>query len=142
VSETGSALEAAYRRTEYRVSLTDGRMLALRIGVRDRDAERRLRLAGVRKSWAIVTPCNPGSRRIGARCNATQLRRLERQLKRSGHRYLHAVNHDPSGRWPDEPGFLLCDPPRELAASLGRAFGQNAFVHGGIEAAPGLIWLV
>jgi hypothetical protein len=69
-----------------------------------------------------------------------RLRQLEQRLKRSRYRYLPAVNHDPSGCWPDESGVLLCDPPYGFAASLGRLFGQNAYVAGRIGKAPELKW--
>jgi hypothetical protein len=71
-----------------------------------------------------------------------RLRQLEQRLRRSRYRYLRAANHDPSGGWPDEPGFLLCDPPRGFAASLGRLFGQNAYVGGRLGTVPELKWLI
>jgi hypothetical protein len=140
MTEAGTPLEAAYRDAEYQV-WTGRRWISLRIGHASEPADRQLRRRGVRHHWAIVTPCNPGSRRLPVAANAARLRSCKRRLLRLHVRFAAARNRDPHGRWPDEPGFLLCDPPLRRAAALGLAFGQRAIVTGRSGAAPQLLWL-
>lgn len=139
--EVRSALEAAYRAAEYRVHLP-GVILVLRVDQHDVAVDQRLRLeAGVRHGWAVITPCNPGSQRLSDVVNAARLKELGALL---GQRRVHGIassNHDPSGRWPDEPGFLLCDPPAGFAEQLGRHYGQNAILCARLGEAPRLVWL-
>jgi hypothetical protein len=59
-----------------------------------------------------------------------------------GLHHAASLNRDPSGRWPDEPGLLLCDPPPGFAEELGRRFGQNAILAARLGEAPQLIWLL
>lgn len=135
-------LEAAYRLTEYRVPVRDQCELALRVDVPDASADRQLReYCGVRRRWAILTPCNPGSRILDEAANAQRLRQCAAALERRGLRHCPARNHDPQGLWPDEPGFLICDPPPHAAEDLGREFGQNAILAGTLGEAPRLVWL-
>ena len=132
-------LEAAYRRADYCVALGGGE-LVLRIGVHETAADARLRAeAGVRASWAIVTPCNPRSD-IGAG-NAAALERFALELQARGWPQLRSVNRDPAGDWPDEPGALLIDIALPAAIGLGRLFDQNAIVAGELGRAPRLVWL-
>ncbi|MDE0853033.1 MAG: DUF3293 domain-containing protein [Nevskia sp.] len=139
--EVRAALEAAYRAAEYRVQLS-GEVLVLRVDRHDRAADQRLRLeAGVHSDWAVITPCNPGSRRLSNAANAAQLRELGAMLGERCVRRIASINHDPSGRWPDEPGFLLCDPPAGFAEQLGRRYGQNAILCARLGEAPRLVWL-
>jgi hypothetical protein len=136
-----SRWEAAYRATEYRVLLEDEAELVLRV---DQPADDRLlrERCEVREHWAIVTPCNPGSQALDLEANARRLEQLAQRLHRHGLGHHPARNHDPLGQWPDEPGFLLCDPPPGLAEQLGREFGQNAILAGELGEAPRLVWLV
>jgi len=135
------AWEAAYRQAEYRVGLPAGE-LVLKVGVHDAENDRRLcREAGVRGRWAIVTPCNPDSRRLPDPANAERLIELAAIVANRELRCVGAVNRDPAGRWPDEPGVLLCDPPPGLAEELGRRFAQNAILAAALGEAPRLVWL-
>lgn len=135
--------EAAYRATEYRVPLPALDDLVLRVDRQDATADRKLRdLCGVRTHWAVLTPCNPVSQMLDDATNARRLRECEAALAQRGLRYCLARNHDPQGEWPDEPGFLLCDPPAGAAEELGREFGQNAILLGTLSEAPGLLWLL
>lgn len=136
------AWEAAYARTEYRVELRRGE-LVLRLGLCDPADGKRLRdEAAVNSDWAIVTPCNPGSRRLSAKENARLLEQLVEIVEGLGQAFAGSVNRDPSGQWPDEPGVLLCDPPPGFAEELGRRFNQNAILAGRIGEAPRLVWLI
>ncbi|MBL6751368.1 MAG: DUF3293 domain-containing protein [Nevskia sp.] len=133
--------EAAYRACHYLV-LLDGHALILRPGIADPLADRRLaQEAGVARAWAVLTPCNPGSAPLDAAANAERLERLRNALAQAGLNCRHSLNRDPAGRWPDEPGFLVCDPPAGLVDGLARAFGQNAYLAGGPGTAPALVWL-
>jgi hypothetical protein len=132
---------AAYRNAEYRVLLAAGE-LVLRVGVHRTEDDARLREeCGVRERWAVLTPCNPGSRVLGAGDNRRRLSQLAAILHGQQVRHHHAVNCDPAGRWPDEPGFLLCDPLPGLAESLGRGYAQNAILSARLGAAAELCWL-
>jgi hypothetical protein len=119
-----------------------GGELVLHIGEQQAETARRLREeAQVAQSWAIVTPCNPASAVLDPGQNAARLEQLKRQLQLLEQRCIPSVNRDPDGGWPDEAGFLLCDPPPGTAESLGRHFGQNAIVVGELDSPPRLVWL-
>ena len=57
-------------------------------------------------------------------------------------RWLQAINHDPTGSWPDEPGFLVADAELLWLHDLAARFYQNAFVAARLGEAPRLVWLV
>jgi hypothetical protein len=136
-----SDLEAAYRRTQYRVR-TPGGDCVLRIGQYDRQAEARLQATlPFCRGWTLLTPCNPGSRRLTAARNAAACRALEASLRADGLRWLPALHRDPEGRWPDEAGYWLADPPPGWAEAQGRRWGQNALVCAAPGDAPQLVWL-
>lgn len=136
-----AGLEAAYHGAHYLALLQHGELL-LRVGHPEAGADRRLRReAGVRRQWAIVTPCNPGSRPTDASANVAALARLHAELRELGWRHVPSLNRDSSGRWPDEPGALLVDVAEDDARALGRRFGQNAIVYGRLGQAPVLLWL-
>lgn len=141
-AETLAAWEAAYRQAEYRVELPGGE-LVLKVGAHDATGDRRLREeAGVQSHWAIVTPCNPDSRRLPDEDNARRLARLAAMVADRHLRGVGSVNRDPAGQWPDEPGVLLCDPPPGCAEELGRHFRQNAILAAALGEAPRLVWLI
>jgi hypothetical protein len=133
--------EAAYRACEYAVLLPGGELM-LRPGIADAANDARLAAeAGILRHWAVITPCNPGSRRLDAAANAARLEQMRAWLIGHGCRYVRALNRDPAGNWPDEPGFLLCDPAIGMPRELAKRYGQNAFLAGRFGAAPALIWL-
>jgi hypothetical protein len=132
---------AAYRRTEYVVLLAEGE-LVLRIGRLNPPAQGRLRReAGVRSHWAIVTPCNPGSRQLDWTTNAARLEAFEIAIVDGGVRSWPSINRDPLRSWPDEPGFLICDPETGYAECLGRQYEQNAILVGRLGEPSQLVWL-
>lgn len=136
-----ASLEAAYRGTEYCVQLPAGE-LRLKVDRQLEDDDRRLRgEAGVESHWAIVTPCNPGSQALSAQANQERREQLDAVLEEHRVRRIASVNRDPLEKWPDEPGFLLCDPLPGLAERLGRRFQQNAILTGKLGEAPQLLWL-
>lgn len=136
-----ASLDRAYRATRYRVRLP-GPELTLRIGVRDAAGEKWLaQLGGCRRHWALVTPCNPHSRRLMDWQNRLRHAGMEAGLQASGLIHYPSLHGDPAGRWPDEAGFLLVDPPHGLARALGRQYGQNAIVEARLGEAPRLVYL-
>lgn len=136
-----ASLDRAYRATLYRVRLP-GAELTLRIGVRDAVSEKRLaQFAGCRRHWALVTPCNPHSRRLMDWQNRLRHAGMEAGLRASGLVYYPSLHDDPAGQWPDEAGFLLVDSPHGLARALGRQYGQNAIVAARLGEAPRLVYL-
>jgi hypothetical protein len=134
-------LEAAYRRTHYVVRLPSGELI-LRVDRHDAVAETRMcEEAGVRREWAVVTPCNPASRPLDDADNRQRLLELQRELELAGYSWFPAVNRDPQQAWPDEPGVLLADVPRPAAVALGRQWDQTAIVAARLGHAPELVWL-
>jgi hypothetical protein len=133
--------EAVYRKTEYQVMLPSG-ALSFQIGHYDQEAERRLMQdTNLRSEWFIITPCNPRSELAREELNLFYFNELRYELEaRSGH-WFKALNRDPAGEWPDEPGFLVVDAGRVWIMDLGRRFYQNALVTAKLGEAPRLLWL-
>lgn len=133
-----SRLESVYRRAVYRVELPTP--VEVRVGARSPALDAGLAALGA-ASWAIVTADNPGSRRLPAGENRRRRRELAAALDRAGWRHLPACGLDPDGRWPPEPGWLVCGAPRgELIALAGR-FGQAAILAGRVGEVARLVWL-
>lgn len=140
-SSATPALLSAYLRTRYHV-LLEPQGIVLRIDQYDPQADRMLcRAADVRKTWSIVTPCNPRSQLCSEADNQQRLQAFHDELGELSLRWIAAVNRDPLEQWPDESGVLLCDPPAGVAEALGRKYLQNAIVEGAPGAAPRLVWL-
>lgn len=140
-AELRAAWEVAYRRTEYLVDLPAGE-LVLRVDLhRQHDDERLHQEAGVKTGWAIVTACNPGSQACGEEENGRLQEELTEIVQQLDLRCINSVNRDPQADWPDEPGYLLCDPPAGFAEELGRHLRQNAILVGKLGEAPQLLWL-
>lgn len=134
-------LVAAYLKTEYVVMLPDGDIV-LHIDRHEPDKERLIReQTGCNKAWAIVTPCNPRSELAREQLNLFYFNNLRYELDEKAGIWFKALNRDPEGQWPDEPGFFLVDPEIGWVMDLGRHYGQNAVVAARIGEAPRLIWL-
>jgi hypothetical protein len=134
--------ETAYRNADYRVQLPLDELLLKVDRHRPNDDLRLRQEAGIRSHWAIVTPCNPGSRAQSAAANQARSEELAGMLQALAIPCFKSINRDPQEQWPDEPGFLLCDPPPGLAENLGRRFEQNAILCGNLGEAPRLLWLI
>ncbi|MGB3836208.1 DUF3293 domain-containing protein [Castellaniella sp.] len=76
----------------------------------------------------ILTPCNPRSRRLRPAANLRRLAALHRRLSILGVSVLPARNTDPTGQWPEEPGFWITGLPPHTIRMLAKSFGQNAWV--------------
>jgi len=136
-----AALDAAYRAADYFVS-TAGADLRLQIGQHDPAVDASLvALFGIRKSWTILTACNPASQPLGEAGNVARMMSLRAELEKAAIQHSATHSQDPDGEWPAEIGELLCDPPPGFSEELARHYGQNAIVHGQIGAAPELLWL-
>lgn len=136
----GNHLDAAYRRAHYCICATDFE-IALHVDHYDPLAEKRILSLYPLTHWTILTPFNPYSRLLTPAENAKRLEKLIDRLNQRRQRWLPTLNRDPEGRWPDEPGTFLCNPPPKLTESLARHFGQFAYLRGQIGQAPNLIWL-
>lgn len=137
---TRRMLGRAYRATDYCV-VVDAREIVLHIG-RDigGDVRTALSTAGACHHCSLVTPCNPRSHLLTQRENQQRLNRLERALADRRQLWLPTMHRDPAGRWPDEAGVCLLDPPRGLALRLARVFDQHALISFNLEGAPRLRW--
>lgn len=135
-------LEKVYRKTEYRVPLGD-RNLRFRIDQFDPGADALLRQQlPIRRHWAILTPCNPRSQEATTELNGFYYHELRDTLAQRGGHCLQAINHDPTGTWPDEPGFILADAEPLWLHDLAARFRQNAYVTARLGEAPRLVWVV
>lgn len=132
-------LRRAYKAAIYDVETTDGR-LGLRYGNCSPAQKTRLAALGIRLRWAVVTPCNPYSRQLSASRNRQRLRVFHTALERHGWRWHASINRDPEGRWPDEPGALLCDVPHAAVMCLAADYGQYAVLTAALGHAPYLAW--
>lgn len=134
-----SALAQAYARAHYEIHF-DGVMFTRRIGIADQACDARLREAGCRQRWFIVTPCNPRSQRQDDADNESRLRAMAQQLRESRRPYIDSLASAEDGAWP-EAGFCIFDLAEREACALGRQYGQRAIVSGVLGNAPTLIWL-
>lgn len=135
-------LEKVYRKTEYRVPVGELN-LRFRIGEFDPGAEALLRMQlPMRQGWAILTPCNPRSQEATEEMNGFYYHELRDIIAQRGGHCLQAINHDPSGAWPDEPGFVVSDAEPLWLHDLAGRFRQNAYVTAKLGQAPRLVWTV
>ncbi len=156
VSPDQVRLELCYRATIYRVYADHGEVLDLRIGRHCAALEallaRNACLSGDgNRCWAILTACNPASRRLSEEENAHRQRLLGQTLAGLGYSTLDAVNlvdvphgENDGGRggdaatgWPPEAAHFVLFLPLPQAFALAEDFGQNALVYGGGERGDG-----
>lgn len=138
-----AALAAAFRAAEYRIHLPD-RTLVRRVGLVDPEADTALQQAGCHHRWSIITPCNPGSRRLPEHENQQRLREMEDQLRSGTYHWLRAENGTEassavSAVW-HEPRFCLFDADPDNVLRLATAYGQLAVVSTELGQAPMLAW--
>jgi len=88
----------AYHRADYYVRTPYGRRV-LRIGVASPALRRLHRQLGVDES-ALLTACNPRSRRAGPGANRAANARLWRRLRELGFAPWPSWGRDPAGIWP------------------------------------------
>lgn len=119
-------LIAAYRAALYRVAAGDG-VIDLRPDRPDRRLDRLLRRHRATTA-ALITACNPRSRRQPPLVNALRTRRLAEAVRRGGWRAVPTAGTDPAGCWPPEPGLLVLGIGRAAADRLAASFGQNGYL--------------
>ncbi len=133
--------EAVYEQAIYEVML-EHETLTLRVGHYDALAEQKLAAeTGLEREWFIITPCNPRSELAREELNLFYFNQLRYELDARAGQWIKALNRDPNGEWPDEPGFLVVDAERTWMMDMGRRFYQNAIVSAVKGEAPRLIWL-
>ena len=140
MSAMDAQLLAAYENTDYCLWLGGGE-LKLRIGQPLPALIQRIVAGSPNTEACIITPCNPHSRRLTDADNRARLGEFRDQLDADGIRWLPAVNRDPDGEWPEEPGALLLNATPEYAFALARRFNQNALVALAPSATPRLVWI-
>ena len=137
-SEVPAQLVAAYETAEYRVEVEPPIVLSIgeaSAALVDLLAARGLFLC------AFITACNPSGQLLAAEENVRRTEALERDLLDFAPEILPARGVDPTGSWPDEPGFLALGCPQKVFEVLGRRHGQNALVLCGADGVPHLVLL-
>ena len=134
-----SNLEQAYRDTLYQVYLPSG-AVALRVDQTDAHFERWLSEENIAQ-WAILTAFNPGGVCYADDDNNAVQSALEIDLLEAGFEPYSGENIAASGDWPNEQTCLVPHISLDLALASARKFQQNAFIHGGADGVPRLIWV-
>lgn len=131
-------LEVAYRATTYRVFLPSG-AVDLRLGEVNTALVAWLAEEGA-SSWAILTACNPASQQLTPDENAERQSQLECALLEQGLLTFAGENVADDGVWPNEESCFVPDTDLKNSVALARRFGQNAFILGGKDGVPHLVW--
>lgn len=134
-----NALEQVYRATTYRVFLPEG-VCDLRIGEAHAGLAAWLAEEEV-DCWAILTAHNPGATQAEAGHNAERQAELECLLLEADYEPFAGENQADAGDWPLEETCFVPLLEDDEAMALARQFGQNAFVVGGADGVPHLVWV-
>jgi len=135
VSKSPESLADAYRLARYRVLAEP--TFVLRIGQYCPELAA-WQAANRVVETAFLTAANPGSRLLSDNENLVRHEQLIALVE--GFPAAPGRGEDPDHRWPDEPSLLIGGLPVSKAQDLARRFGQNAFVHIGLDACPRLVW--
>jgi len=131
-------LEAAYRRTTYRVRTACG-PIDIRIGVRNGALDRVLDEHQV-SEWAFVTASNPGSRPNSDDDNARRNAELETVLRKGGRQFLPGSGVPDMSGWQPECSYLVLGVDKPDAIVMAKRWGQCAVVWGTRGGTPELVW--
>lgn len=131
-----ASLSKAFQQAIYQVQTPEGE-LKLRIGAHHPRLARWLDTENCRGA-AILTAYNPQAQLCDDSFNEVVQETLLRSLQQLGLRWWPAVNLDPAGKWPPEPGFLVLDIGLHQARWLARLFNQLAFVYVRPDGTPSL----
>src|SRR5258708_4738215 len=118
-------LIAAYERALYVVFGKPE--LVIRIGEPNADLDELLDAEGAATA-AYITAANPRGELTSAWKNEVANAALVETQTKAGYRCFEGDGRDPKGRWRPERSALVVGIPRADAATVGRAFGQNAIV--------------
>lgn len=117
-------LQTAYADAEYHIPSLPA---CLRIGhpcaTLDAELARRSAYRAI-----VITACNPYSAALAPAANTLRQQWLQHELATAAIATLPAEGHDPTGRWPTEPGLLAFDTSPAFDDSLLRRFEQHALV--------------
>lgn len=118
----------AYLDSQYRMEIPGGPCL-LHIGQRAPAFDAFLQ-AEHSQTAAFLSACNPYSRQLPDAINRSRNAALEQVLLARKLRYFPGVGYSTPAMpaWPPEPGFLILDISRQLAANIGRYFGQHGLL--------------
>ncbi len=123
MSNLSPALIDAYRSAEYVID--DGAVVGRIDAISDGFAAR-LRARGAACA-AVITSCNPLSRRLSSGENAGRLAALKDELLAAGYAFIPAEGRATDLSW-REPSLLVFDPPDAHVEALCRRWQQHAWV--------------
>jgi hypothetical protein len=126
----------AYRGTDFVANLPDGECV-LRVGIRNTAMVQYLK-DHESSNASYITACNPFSRIFDQADNQRATIQLESVISAMGLTSYPCDGRDPTGQWPDEPGFLVLGVKRSKLRSIGRRFRQNAIIIVGRSGIPKL----
>lgn len=132
-------LAAAYRAALYEVDAGAGAAIAFQVGRPCPALGAVLRAHGVGCA-ALLTACNPRSRRHTDAENARTTRALVAAVAAVGKAWLPGRGRDPRGAWPEEPGLFVLGLGEDAARALARRFDQFAFVFVDAACVPALMF--
>jgi len=130
---------AAYRATAYCVEAIEPPFV-LRIGEPSKALQCLYASTG---TWCglFITAFNPYGRRREEAANQSAHRVLGRRLAALTLHVFDGAGRDTLGEWPAEKSFLALGINGDIAAQLGKEFGQDAIVWCGVDAVPELVLL-
>lgn len=139
VVRVSAALENAYERCDYTISLPDGETV-VHAGSLTPVLDRWLATQPV-QHWALLTAANPWSSRCDEADNRHALAALRALLTQRGLTVLDAGNRAADADW-SEPSLLCAGLAAEDALRIGAAFGQNAILTGAAGEVARLRWCI
>jgi hypothetical protein len=110
----------------------------LKIGEINSDLDRLL-LVNTAKTWAFITPFNPGSEIIADIENEARLEELKKAVV--GYKTFAGAGGGQADEWPAEKSLLILDISLDQAKKIGQKFGQDAIVFGFINQPAELVVL-
>lgn len=122
-------LHSAYQRTRYEVREPH---FSIREGALHPELDRWLMDLGYAE-WAFITAWNPGSRPLPRLKNEKRQSDLARRVQEGGWISFPAAGIPEVDGWEAEESLFIAGIPLEDAIRLGRKYGQNAILWGGIR---------
>lgn len=91
--------------------------------------------------WAVLTACNPLSKRLPNNKNLSLSISLERHIERLNFAFYRAAGIPDNSDWEIESSIFVCDLSMKMAFRIANRFNQNAFVFGRTHRNSDLIWV-